>query len=195
MPPDQRRSQLLAAARGVFAARGYHQAGIADIVRAANCSRGTFYNHFESKREVFREVVTTMMSEVVSIIVPIDVSTPIVAQIRANLDRLVRVVAADDICRVLFSEAVGVDDEGDEALRDFYADAVARIQAALTHGQRLGVVRPGNQHLRARCLLGLFKEPVVQARLFQDEVDPTPLVMELLGLLGHGLLVDPTPQS
>jgi len=190
MPAEARRAQLLTAAREVFAAKGYHRAGIADIVHGAQCSRGTFYNHFQSKRDVFRAVVEEMMSEVLSIIIPIDVNTSIVDQIRANLDRLVRTVAADDICRVLFNEAVGVDHEGDAALREFYDDAVTRIQAALVVGQSLGVVRPGNHRIRARCLLGTFKEPVVQASMFGEEVDPDPLVAELLGLLSHGLLVE-----
>ena len=98
-------------------------------------------------------------------------------------------LTAEDVCRVLFAEAFALDDEGDEALRSFYRAALGRIEAALRQVQELGVVRLGDVELLARCLLGLMKEPVVQASLEGDQVDPEALVRVMVQLLGHGLLV------
>ncbi|MDP3768609.1 MAG: TetR/AcrR family transcriptional regulator [Dehalococcoidia bacterium] len=42
---------LLAAARRVFAERGYEGATIDDIAQAAGCSKGAYYFHFASKEE------------------------------------------------------------------------------------------------------------------------------------------------
>jgi len=190
LPPDERRAQLLAAARSVFARQGYHRAGVADIVDAVGVARGTFYRYFESKRAVFQVVLEQMMDEVVAVVQPIDVSAPIVPQVVANLERLVRAIMAEDVARVLFNESVGIDAEGDDALRAFYGEALARIERALLTGQALGVVEPGDVAIRARCLLGMLKEPVTQARLFGDDLEPDRLVAELAGLLGRGLLGD-----
>ncbi len=128
------------------------------------------------------------MTEVVSVIRPIDVRRPIPEQVRANLGHIVRAVMGHGVARVLFSEAVGIDAEGDGALRDFYDGALGRIEAALRTGQRLGVVREGDVVLRARCLLGFVKEPVFQAALRGESVDPEPLLEELVLLLGGGAL-------
>lgn len=47
------RAELLAAARQVFAARGYHDASIAEITELADVGVGTFYLHFRDKDEAF----------------------------------------------------------------------------------------------------------------------------------------------
>lgn len=188
MTPEARRAHIVAAARRVFASKGYHRTGIADIVREVKVARGTFYRYFDSKRAIFQVVVEQMMSEVVDVVEPIDLARPVIPQVESNLDRLVRAITAQDVCRVLFTEAVGIDDEGDEVLRAFYAEALGRIEAALRTGQALGVVRPGDVALKARLLLGLIKEPVVQANIEGTPLDPTALVAELNTLLRGGLV-------
>jgi AcrR family transcriptional regulator len=57
------RAALIAAARNVFAERGYHDATIGDITTVADVAHGTFYTYFESKRELFKEVVEDLVDE------------------------------------------------------------------------------------------------------------------------------------
>lgn len=57
------RAQLLDAARRVFEAKGYTDTRIGDITAEAAVAHGTFYTYFESKHELFREVVATMVSD------------------------------------------------------------------------------------------------------------------------------------
>lgn len=194
MPPDTRRAAILSAARRVFARKGYHRSGIADIVDEVGVARGTFYRYFDSKRLIFAAVLEQMMEEVVGVVQPIDVSRPIPEQVLANLERLIRAIAAEDVCRVLFAEAVGIDDEGDDALRAFYHQALARIETALRTGRALGVVRPCDERLTARCLLGMMKEPVLQAALDGQDLDAEALVVEILALLSAGVLKAQPPQ-
>jgi len=189
LDPADRHIQLLQAARKVFAQRGYHQTGVAHIIKEAGVARGTFYNYFESKRAVFQAVLEGLMDEVNSGVIAIDVTQPIEPQVRANLVALVDVVMAPDVARLLFAEAVGIDAEGDEAVRAFYGSAVERIERALCLGQTMGVVRDGDMTLTARCLLGLVKEPVFQAALHQDPLDAKALIDELAALLTLGIFV------
>src|SRR5437868_7088049 len=51
------RAELLAAARQVFAARGYHDASIAEITQAADVGVGTFYLHFHDKDDAFHTLL------------------------------------------------------------------------------------------------------------------------------------------
>ncbi len=54
---DETRRLLLDAAQDIFAERGYHQAGMDDIVQAADRSKGAAYFHFPSKRDIFEAVL------------------------------------------------------------------------------------------------------------------------------------------
>ena len=49
-----RREEILAAAKRVFAANGFHQTAIADIARAAKLSYGSVYWYFDSKEALFQ---------------------------------------------------------------------------------------------------------------------------------------------
>jgi AcrR family transcriptional regulator len=51
------RARLVAAAKEIFERDGFLDARISDIAEKAGLSHGSFYHYFESKEEVFREVV------------------------------------------------------------------------------------------------------------------------------------------
>lgn len=189
LDPDARRESLVAAAKQVFADRGYHAAGVADIIEAAGVARGTFYNYFESKRAVFDAVLEEGMAEAAAAVLPIDVGGDIAAQVRENLRRLVTTLVEDRaFSRILLGEAAGVDAEVREALADFYGTARERIERALRTGQALGVVRVSDVRLVAGCLLGLLKEPVFLALLRGEELDTSALADEMFAIVTAGIL-------
>lgn len=51
------KERLLAAAEQVFASLGYHDASIVKITESAGVAMGTFYLYFESKLQIFEELV------------------------------------------------------------------------------------------------------------------------------------------
>src|SRR5450755_4736711 len=50
-------SEILEAARSVFAHKGFNDATVDDIAEAAGLSKGTVYLYFPSKREIYLETV------------------------------------------------------------------------------------------------------------------------------------------
>lgn len=54
---DERRRDILAAARRRFVAEGYARARLNDIARDAELSKGGVYFHFRSKREIFDALI------------------------------------------------------------------------------------------------------------------------------------------
>lgn len=60
------RARLLAAARPLFAARGYTDVGTEEIVRAAGVTRGALYHQFADKRDLFRAVFEEVEGELVA---------------------------------------------------------------------------------------------------------------------------------
>jgi AcrR family transcriptional regulator len=63
------RTELLRAARELFAARGYAAVGTEEIVRAAQVTRGALYHHFTDKRDLFRAVHAQLADDLLAQIV------------------------------------------------------------------------------------------------------------------------------
>lgn len=56
------RAALLGAARGIFEQEGYYQASVAEIGRRCAVSQGTFYQYFNNKDQVFREILDEVLA-------------------------------------------------------------------------------------------------------------------------------------
>jgi TetR/AcrR family fatty acid metabolism transcriptional regulator len=61
---EAKRKQILKAAQTVFARNGYHKATIAQIAAEAEIGKGTVYEYFPDKRELFRGCIKLFMSEI-----------------------------------------------------------------------------------------------------------------------------------
>jgi AcrR family transcriptional regulator len=59
------REALIAAARSLFATRGFAAVGTEEIVRVARMTRGALYHHFQSKEDLFRAVYEDVERELV----------------------------------------------------------------------------------------------------------------------------------
>ncbi|HWE34268.1 MAG TPA: TetR/AcrR family transcriptional regulator [Solirubrobacteraceae bacterium] len=62
---EETRAALVAAARELFAERGYASVGTEEIVRTARLTRGALYHHFTGKEDLFRAVYEELEQEIV----------------------------------------------------------------------------------------------------------------------------------
>lgn len=58
---DERRAQILACARRLFSARNYDAVSTTDIAREAGVARGLLHHYFGTKRDLYLEVVRSLM--------------------------------------------------------------------------------------------------------------------------------------
>src|SRR5438045_5535462 len=58
---DERRAQILACARRLFSERNYAVVSTTDIAREAGVARGLLHHYFGTKRELYLEVVRSLM--------------------------------------------------------------------------------------------------------------------------------------
>src|SRR5947208_16514542 len=65
-PPDERREDLLGAARRVFASRGLPNATISDVTEAAGVAKGTFYLYFDSKEALLGALKQRFVDDLVA---------------------------------------------------------------------------------------------------------------------------------
>jgi AcrR family transcriptional regulator len=58
LPAARRRQQLLDVALEVFGEQGFHPASMNDVAEAAGVTKPVLYQHFRSKRELYKQVLT-----------------------------------------------------------------------------------------------------------------------------------------
>ena len=63
MKADARRQMLLGRAKKLFSQRGYYQTQISDIIKNAKIARGTVYQYFKNKDDIFRTLLETAYDE------------------------------------------------------------------------------------------------------------------------------------
>jgi AcrR family transcriptional regulator len=197
MSADARRAQLLDVALQLFAVRGYHATSINHIIEKADVARGTFYQYFESKREIFDSLLDQLFAEVNASVAPIAIAAPeaIARAIRTNIESLCRTLQDNlPMGRVLLEQAVGVDQAGRAQLREFYLRVLERLERAVTVGQRLGVVRSGDPSLIAVFLLAMVKESLYQQIIGTRTFPVGKLVDEIFESVESGVLLVRLPR-
>lgn len=189
---EAKHAEILAAARRVFADKGYHDASIQDLLDAAGIARGTFYLHFDGKQACFAELLDGFVDDLEAVLRPVDVAADEAndLQLLGNLNRAMTVLSDNaDLSRLLFGQAQGVSDEVADLVRGFFDRIAALIKRSLVAGTRIGLIRPGDDDLRAVYILGAVKE-MAQLALAEGDAEPDPatLARALLDFVMGGLL-------
>jgi AcrR family transcriptional regulator len=88
LPREERRAQLLDAAKEVFATRGYHAAAMDEIAAAAGISKPVLYQHFDSKLDLYLALLDRACDSLLGVVQVALGSTD------HNADRTVAVIGA-----------------------------------------------------------------------------------------------------
>ena len=200
-PPDsgsdrakqERRRQILAAAKAVFAEAGYHGASIHAIIERAQIARGTFYLYFESKAAVFDSLLDQAMAELRARIHRIEVEDPgapapqvqLREQVVATLDYIIGDRA---LATILLSAGHTPEAEASARLDQFFAEVRHLLERALQTGMEIGLTRKCHVELASAALLGMIRGVIehtirTEGALTIDEVVSEMLMVALRGVL------------
>lgn len=194
--PDERRAQILTAARRCFVDHGYTSTTIDDIALQCGLSKGGIYFHFPSKKEIFRSLVheefdasTTYIDQVMTSGDPLasrlfEVGTHFLEQFIADPDqsRFMLVVAK----MALHDEATH------HMLLHLQTSYIERISALLEEGIADGALRPMDTESTAIILKAMLDG--IQASIAVGySPDLERLLPAAVDLLTAGLFPQPEP--
>jgi AcrR family transcriptional regulator len=181
------RAALIAAARELFAQRGYGAVGTEEIVRRARVTRGALYHHFHGKRELFRAVFEQLEREL----------TERIAAVAASAEDPYRALAAGadaflDACldpavqRITLLDAPAV--LGWEQWREVAARyGLGLVQAALQAAMDEGLIVEQSVTPLAHVLLGALDEAAMLVAQSRDEGTTRDQVGQIIDRLLTGL--------
>ncbi len=183
-----RTSEILAAARHVFARHGYAAATVDEIADGAGVAKGTVYLYFPSKRDLFlatlREGVEALHAEAH---IEIEHAATAAGKIRAFIEVRLRYCDRNrEFFRIYYTEfsAIPVRSSGDRPeFQDLYDEQAELLQGIVEMGIRHGEIRPCNARRTARLIYDLTRSAIAQHVLERDGngvVESTSMICELI---------------
>ena len=189
---DERRADLVRAAKQVFAQAGYHAATVDDITRAAGVAKGTFYLYFDETREIYYEVIRGFLQLIKDIgrqVAQAGGGGDFFSRAEHAASELMKIFVDNrELARLAYRESMGLDAELEQLIRGFYRE-IAEVEAVnIRVGIELGIFRPVDPLLVAYAHIGMA-ERVILALLEENSGLPPPeqVVKELMQIAFEGL--------
>jgi AcrR family transcriptional regulator len=143
----QLRDEIVDAAFEVFAERGYHDAGVADIAAHVGIGHSTFYRHFDGKRDILDKVISGLIERLLTALGAENAPDAAASldEYRTQVQRIAEIL--HEICsdarvvRMLLIQAAGVDSELEKKVFGLF-DLAANLTAGyLENGRDRGYLR------------------------------------------------------
>ncbi|HKT83281.1 MAG TPA: TetR family transcriptional regulator [Solirubrobacterales bacterium] len=176
------RGALVAAARPLFAGRGYADVSTEEIVRAAGVTRGALYHHFVGKRELFEAVYEQVEVELAERIaagaLQSNAASPLEAM-RAGTEMFLEASMEPETQRIVLLDGPAV--LGWDRWREIAAaHGLGLIEATLAAAVEAGAIAPQPVKPLAHVLMGALDEA---AMLVARAEDPESTRAEVAGTL------------
>lgn len=179
------KAKLLGAAATEFGNKGYHDCMIADITGRAKVAMGTFYVYFESKEEVFRELVQHMgVTTRAHISKKLEGVTNRLEAEKKGLIAFIEFARANkDLYRIVMESQFVAED----AYREYYNSFHKAYCENLTNASQKGDISHGNDEVRAWSLIGLSVFLGMRYCIWDDSQDINMIVDGAFALIEKGL--------
>lgn len=195
--PDERPHQITRAALTVFSQKGFRAATMQEIAQEAGITKGTIYLYFRSKTELFIATIRAQFQEVLDLFPRIQLDgTRNVEDLTRSLGvQFLRVLMGPEVTRAL-PLVIGEYPHMPELKRIYFEDILAKadLQAVklVEAGQAMGMIRPMDPAIAARCLLGVFfmfalTQEVFGAKEFTP-MDPVEIANTIVEIYARGML-------
>ena len=190
---QERRRQILSAAKAVFAEAGYHGASIHAIIERAQIARGTFYLYFQSKAAVFDSILDQAMADLRARLHRIEVGNagapPVQVQLRDQVIATLEYIVNDrPLATLLLSAGHTPDVDASERLDMFFTEVRSLLQRALETGMEIGLVRKCEPELIAAAMLGMTRGVIELLVRRTDKAHVDEVVTEMLMVALRGVL-------
>lgn len=148
MDAEQRKKQILECAKKLFASNGYYQTQISDIQKAAGVARGTIYQYFKNKDDIFASIIEDLFIEWKNVLAKIpekdseDYKSGI-KFFKFKIKNTFEFFADDpDYCNILLKIGLGLGENFDKIIRRFDIQMVELTNDYLKAGIRQNRIKP-----------------------------------------------------
>jgi AcrR family transcriptional regulator len=198
---EQRRDEILAAAKAVFAERGFHDTTVADVARAAGISYGSVYWYFDSKDALFHALMDhqeqALRRHIAATAAPAaaDGPTPDTEDVfRRSVQATFEFFEADrDVVRLLFRDPLALGERFDRHLAGLLDGFASDIEKTVSVAQGAGAVIDAPPRLLAFSVAALIGQLALRRLSTDDGLTAAELADLVVTVLLDGLRARPDP--
>lgn len=163
-----RHEEILAAARRVFAVRGFGGTTIADIAQDAGIALGTIYLYFASKDDVFAALNEQFNQLIVAAMNDVPAVASLEDTVRRRVDNVFTACAANrDLVRLVVLNT-DPDSAASKRMREADVQRNAPMVDAIRQAMAAGYVRQADPSVMTRLINGLVSIAVYQVFVLSD---------------------------
>ncbi|HQG32022.1 MAG TPA: TetR/AcrR family transcriptional regulator [Deltaproteobacteria bacterium] len=199
MKGELRRKQILDCAKGLFSKKGYHNTHVEDILKEISIGKGTFYQYFSNKEELFISLLVNFLHDWEEAV--LDTVTSLADEdIRIFYRMLIRRSLEffrdnEDLCNIYLRVGPGTEKVFDPYIEQFEEKMLQYVIAALETGVKARAVRKDiDMVLMANILLGAFLRIdyyyFILKRQEKDSLDLERMADQFFNLIEEGIFTD-----
>jgi len=170
---EERRAEILSAAKKVFARKGYHATTIADIASAASLSYGSIYWYFDSKDALFHALMEAegqaLRDHVTAAVRANPARGTPDAPLRAAVLTTFEFFESDRaLVKLLFRDSYALGDRFEKQLFGIFEAFIGDIETIVEDARRLGLIVEAPPRLVA-CSVAALVGQIAHRRLVTDD--------------------------
>jgi AcrR family transcriptional regulator len=180
------RAELLAAAKRLFASKGFHGTKIADIAAAADVGTGTFYLYFATKDALFADLVKETAIRAKEEMDRAKAPYPDPRdKARVGIETFFRFADANrEVFKILFGHSA----QFDTLLREVYQLFIADIEENQARGMAEGAFKPFRPAIVAQAAVGMLSH-VVSWWVEHEDIAIEEITQTVYRMLAEGIAV------
>jgi AcrR family transcriptional regulator len=158
-----RRTEILNQAERIFAAKGFHNATMAEIANASGFATGTLYQFFEGKESLYNVMVSEKIDRMYSEIrIAANREEKLTDKIKKLVESHFHFVENNvDFCDLLIrGEGLSLSDKGtilrDKLIADYF-NHISFVESIMRFGMETRTLKSGDPRMMAYTLLGIIR--------------------------------------
>ncbi len=184
-----KRERILEAAQSVFARKGYYLSKIEEIAELAGVGKGTVYEYFASKEELYKEMFKVILNRYTEyVMVEVTPEMTVKEWVRRLLEMHLRYMLENrQHMPTDFGDLGGMDTEILGWMYDMRKKSVERLVPVFQKGIERGELKDIDPELGANLLIGMMRGVTLPLMVEGDCGEPSQVAEAMTEILFHGI--------
>ncbi len=168
---NHRREQIIDSAAELFANLNFHQVLMDDVARRANLAKGTIYNYFKTKEELYLAIISDRLQHLLEILQRrVDTRNDSLTNLRRMIVHLYSFFAKySHFFDIWYREKARLDLKGESQIARQYQELRRLFVAVLQKGISDGILIEHDSDFVADLIMGLIDAAVLRSKYFTPQ--------------------------